>query len=116
MLSNIVLASLNATDARIIASGVIMCVIAALSIALVVLVLLQRGSGDSVSAITGGNSESFFSKTKGGGKQRILRILTIAFAVAIAVLAIVFFLVAPTTAITTTTTASAAVKAIGSII
>lgn len=96
MLDLLISASLNKHDSSVIASGVLMCVIAALSIALIVMVLLQRGSGDSVSAITGSsNSESFFSKTKGGGKQRKLRILTIAFAVAIAVLAVVFFIVAP---------------------
>lgn len=98
MLGNLILASLTAYESRVIACGVLMCVIAALSIALIVLVLLQRGSGDNVNAITGGsNSESFFVKTKGGRKQRILRILTIAFSVAIAVLAIVFFAVAPYT-------------------
>ena len=96
MLDLLISASYSARESRVIASGVLMCVIALLSIALIVLVLLQRGSGDSVSAITGSNnSESFFSKTKGGGKQRLLRILTIAFAVAIAVLAVVFFIVAP---------------------
>lgn len=100
MIGNLVLASLSAYDSRVIASGVLMCVIAVLSIALIVLVLLQRGSGDSVSAITGGNSESFFSKSKGGSKQRILRILTIAFSIALAVLAVVFFVVAPTPATT----------------
>jgi len=95
MIGSLVLASLTATQARTVAAGVLMCVIALLSIALIVLVLMQRGSGDSVSAITGGNSESFFSKSKGGSKQRILRILTIAFSVAIAVLAIVFFAIVP---------------------
>ena len=103
MIGSLILGSLNATESRIIAAGVLMCVIALLSIALIVLVLLQRGSGDSVSAITGGNnSESFFSKTKGGGKQRLLRILTIAFSVAIAVLAIAFFHVAPISAVAAT--------------
>ena len=100
MLGNLVLAAMEFKP-RVIASGVLMCLIALLSIGLIVLVLLQRGSGDSVSAITGGNSENFFSKTKGGGKQRILRILTIAFSIAIAVLAIVFFIVAPITAAVT---------------
>ena len=100
MLGSMFLAAIS-YDSRVIACGVMMCVIALLSIALIVLVLLQRGSGDSVSAITGGNnSESFFSKSKGGSRQRLLRILTIAFSVAIAILAIVFFTLAPTTAAT----------------
>lgn len=102
MIGSLVLASLNAYDSRVIACGVLMCVIAVLSIALIVLVLLQRGSGDGVSAITGANTESFFSKSKGGSRQRLLRILTIAFSVALAVLAIIFFSIAPTVAASTT--------------
>lgn len=98
MIGMTIFASLSAYESRVIASGVLMCVIALLSIALIVLVLLQRGSGDGVSAITGSNTESFFSKSKGGAKQRILRILTISFSVGLAVLAIIFFCITPTIA------------------
>ncbi len=89
------LAALTANESRIIASGVLMCLVALLSIALVVVVLMQKGISGNVNAITGGNEESFFSRNKGNRKERLLRILTVAFGCALAVLAVVFFIVAP---------------------
>ena len=47
-----------------IASGVIMCILAAVSIALIVVVLLQKSNQDDVSAITGGSSETYYKKNK----------------------------------------------------
>ncbi len=95
MILNNVLAALSATDSRIIAASVIMIAVALLSIALVVVILMQRSADGGVTAITGGNQESFFSKNKGNRTQRLLRILTIVFSCVLAVLAIVFFVVAP---------------------
>lgn len=86
------------SQARILSSSIIMCFIGALSIAIVVVVLLQRGSENGSSAITGANTESFFSKNKANRKDTLLRILTIVFACLIAVLAIIFFILAPTAA------------------
>ena len=98
MIGSMIIASMTANEVKSIVAGVLMCIIAALSIALIVLVLLQRGTGDNVSAITGGsNKENFFAKTKGGSKQRTLRLLTIIFSSVIAVLAIVFFAIVPYT-------------------
>lgn len=95
MIINALLAAMSATDSRIIAASVLMIAVALLAVALTVVILMQRGSGDNVSAITGGNQESFFAKSKGGRTARLLRILTIAFSSALVVLAIVFFVVAP---------------------
>ena len=88
------LLAVGETDARTIASGILMCIVAALSVALIVLVLLQKGSGDGVSAITG--NRGFDNDSEIGAGKKKLRLLTIIFSVILAVVAIVFFAIVPT--------------------
>lgn len=83
-------------NASNIASGILMCIVAVLSIAIIVLVLLQKGSGDGVSAITGNSGYENDSEV-GTGRKR-LRLLTIILGAVLAVIAIIFFAIAPTSA------------------
>ncbi len=93
MFGNLILAlSYNAGNAI---QWVIMSLMLAVSVALIVVVMMQKSSGDdSVSAVTGGSSDSFYGKNKSQTKEGLLRKLTIAFAIAIFVLSVVFFIVA----------------------
>ena len=81
-------------QARVITSGVLMCFIAALSVAIIVLVLLQKGSGDGVSAVTG--NRGFGNDSEVGAGKKNLRITTIVLGCVLAVLAIIFFVFVPT--------------------
>ena len=81
-------------NARVITSGVLMCIIAALSVALIVLVLLQKGSGDGVSAVTG--NRGFANDSEVGAGKKTLRTVTIILGAVLAVLAVIFFVFVPT--------------------
>lgn len=50
-----------------------------------------------MSAITGGGSDSFYGKNKSQTREGLLRKLTIAFAVSVFVLSVVFFIIAKNT-------------------
>lgn len=79
---------------------VLMSLMLLASVALIVVVMMQKSSGDdSVSAITGGGSDSFYGKNKSQTKEGLLRKLTIAFAVSVFVLSVVFFIIAKNTGI-----------------
>ncbi len=56
-------------------------------VALVVVTLLQDSKQDGVAAL-GGQSESFFSKNKGGTKEAFLSKLTVLLGIAFAVIAV----------------------------
>ncbi len=83
------------TNARTIISGVILCVVVVLSIAETVIVLMQKSDQANVSAISG-VQESFYGKNKGRTLDSKLKLWTIIIGALIAVLCIVFFIVAPT--------------------
>ena len=57
-------------------------------VALVVLVLLQESKSEGISAVTGG-SDTFFGKGKTNTKEGMLNKLTVVFAIAFGVIAIV---------------------------
>ena len=46
------------------------------SIALIVVIMLQSGKEDGMSALTGGNSNSYLSKSKYGSLDKILAVAT----------------------------------------
>lgn len=79
-----------------IASGVLMCVLALVSVALIVVTLLQKSNQDDVSAITGGSSsDTYYNKNKEMSKEKKLKIATIVLACILVASAIAFFCFAP---------------------
>ena len=81
------------SQAATIASGILMCIVAALSVAIIVLVLLQRGSGDGVSAVTG--NSGYGNDSEVDSNRKTLRLVTIILSSILAVVAIVFFIIVP---------------------
>lgn len=69
---------------------VIMCLLALLSIALIVLVVMQKSNTNGASAITG-QSDTFYNRNKSATLQGKIKVLTIICAVCIMVLCITFF-------------------------
>ena len=71
--------------------GIILMVLA---VALIVCVLLQSGKDKSLSSsITGGASESFFSKGKGKSKDKLFSIATTVLAIVFAIVAIAMVII-----------------------
>ncbi len=60
------------------------------SIAMIIIVILQKGTGNDMSAITGG-TDSFFSKNKTSSLEGKLRIFTVATAGVMLISSILFF-------------------------
>ena len=80
-----------------IAGGVLMCVLALVSIALIVVTVMQKSNQDDVSAITGGSSsDTYYNKNKEMTKEKKLKIATIVLACVLVVSAIAFFLFSTT--------------------
>ena len=70
--------------------GIILLVLAA---ALVVLVLLQSDSDSKLSGTIAGGADTFYGKTKGADKNKILTIATAAVGAVFAVLVLVMYLI-----------------------
>lgn len=64
-----------------------------LSIAVIVVVLMQKGTSDNIGVI-GGETDSYMGKNKGPNKERTLKIVTAILGAIIVVLAIVYFVLA----------------------
>ncbi len=69
---------------------ILMCL---LSIAMIIIVVKQSGDPEDLGAITGGNSESYYSKNKGSSKEGKLRKATIWIASSLVVLSVLYFLI-----------------------
>ena len=69
---------------------VFVCLLIVLSIVLVVSVLMQPSNQEGIGAISGG-SDTFFSKNKGRTREGMLKRLTVICAIAMAVIAILYF-------------------------
>ena len=83
-------------NAATIACGVLMCVMAALAIAICVVVLMQKSNQNDITSITGGSADTYYNRNKEMSKEKKLKITTIVLSVVLAVIAIVFFIIAPT--------------------
>lgn len=71
---------------------VLLILIAVLSLALILVVLFQQSNdGSSLNAMQGGNADTFYAKNKSQTLESMLKRLTVIIAIAIAVLAILFF-------------------------
>ena len=63
-----------------------------LSIAMITVVLMQKPVTGNIGTIAGEDTQTYAGKNKGRSKESILRIITISIAVAMAILAIFFFI------------------------
>lgn len=70
---------------------VILCLLALCSIAMIVLVVMQKSENNGVSAVTG-QSDTFYNRNKGATLQGKIKVLTIICAVCIMVLCLAFFI------------------------
>lgn len=70
--------------------GVILCLLA---VVLVICVLLQSGKEKSLSGTIAGAGESFFSKSKGKTKEKMLSRITTLMAVVFVVMVVVLYVV-----------------------
>ncbi len=72
-----------------------MTIMVLLSVALTVIVLMQKSTGEDMSAISGYNqkNESFFGKNKSQTSEGKLRKATVAIAVLLLVVSIVYFII-----------------------
>ena len=74
-----------------IAKIVIMCLLALLSVAMIVLIVMQKSNTNGVSAISG-QTDTFYNRNKGATLQGKIKIWTIICAVVIMVLCIIFLI------------------------
>lgn len=70
---------------------VIMCLLAVFSIAMIVMVVMQKSNTNGVSAISG-QTDTFYNRNKGATLQGKIKIWTIVCAVVIMVLCIIFLI------------------------
>lgn len=65
-----------------------------LSIAIIVLVMMQKSGGEDVTAITGGTkNDSFFGKNKADSREGLLRKATVVCGVLMLVVSVVYFVI-----------------------
>lgn len=88
----------GSNEVKTIICGVLMCVLAVVAIALIVLVLIQKSNPDDMSALTGSSSETYYNKSKEMTTEKKLKIATIVLSCIMVVSAIVFFIISPTAA------------------
>lgn len=74
-----------------IVQGILVILMAVLAIAVIVLVLMQKGTSDNIGAIGGGETDSYMGKNKGQNKERALKIATAVISGVMVILAIVYF-------------------------
>ena len=68
------------------------CMMAAACIAIIVVIMMQKGTSDNVSAVTGATQQdTFYGKNKAKDKESILKIVTLALFVFIIICAIICF-------------------------
>jgi len=82
-------------QAREIIANVLIILMTVISIAIIVVVLMQEGETGGVSAISGGSSDTFYGKNKGRSKEQILKRVTLILGAVMLVISVVFFLVKP---------------------
>ena len=97
MLDYILMAAID-PNARTVIANVLIILMAVISIAIIVVVMMQEGETGGVSAISGSNNDTFFGKNKGRTKEQILKRITLILGAVMLVLSVVFFLVKPISA------------------
>ena len=79
-------------QAREIIANVLIILMTVISIAIIVVVLMQEGETGGVSAISGGSSDTFYGKNKGRSKEQILKRVTLILGAVMLVISVVFFI------------------------
>lgn len=82
-------------NAREVIANVLIILMTVLSIAIIVVVMMQEGETGGVSAISGGSSDTFYGKNKGRSKEHILKRVTLILGAVMLVISVVFFVVKP---------------------
>ena len=82
--------------AATIACGVLMCLMAVIAIAIAVVVLMQKSNQNDITGITGGSADTYYNRNKEMSKDKKMKLITIILSVTLAVIAVVFFIIAPT--------------------
>ena len=80
-------------EARKTISSVLTLFMALVAIAIIVVVLMQEGETGGVSAISGGNNDTFYGKNKGRSKEQILKRVTLILGAVMLVVSVIFFAV-----------------------
>ncbi len=85
-------------EARGVVANVLIVLMTVISIAIIVIVMMQEGETGGVSAISGGSSDTFYGKNKGHSKEQILKRMTLILGAVMLVISVIFFIIKPTAA------------------
>lgn len=80
-------------EARDVITNVLIILMTVISLAIIVIVLMQESNADDVTALSGGSADSFYGKNKGRTKEVILKRLTLILGAVMLVISVVFFVV-----------------------
>lgn len=78
-------------EARKLAADILTVIMAILSLAIIVVVMMQESETGGVSAISGGSNDSFYGKNKKRSKAQILKIVTLSIGLLMLIISVVFF-------------------------
>jgi len=82
-------------NVRTIISNILVILMSLISIAIVVIVMMQEGETGGVSAISGGTNETYLNNNKGATREQKLKRATLILGAVMLVLSVVFFIVKP---------------------
>lgn len=94
MLDYMLMAAID-PNVRTIVSNILIILMSVISIAIVVIVMMQEGETGGVSAISGGTNETYLNNNKGATKEQKLKRATLILGAVMLVLSVVFFIVKP---------------------
>lgn len=80
-------------EVRRVLMPILMILMVLCSIGVVVVVMMQKSSGENMSAIAGGNSDSFYGKNKAQTKEGMLKKTTIGLFVTILLISVAYFVI-----------------------
>lgn len=63
------------------------------SIAMIIVVMMQQGTNENVTAVTGGQSDTYFGRNKGRNKQSMMKILTTVLFVLLIITSIIYCII-----------------------
>lgn len=73
---------------------ILMILMVLCSIGVVVIILMQKSAGEDMSAIAGGNSDSFYGKNKSQTKEGKLKKTTIGLSICLLLISVAYFVIA----------------------
>ncbi|MEG1508992.1 MAG: preprotein translocase subunit SecG [Clostridia bacterium] len=72
---------------------ILMALMVIASLALIVIILMQKGTSSNVGVIGGGDTETYMGQNKGKTKESILKKMTYIFGAVLLVISIAFFII-----------------------